>query len=333
VGLFLVISFSARAQTAWVLCALVGIIGLMSIFTKTKRPELIALAMTAFFIGQLLSEVPTEVLLEEAVITQGDKSITLTYTNGEFFYQKPDEVWLELENGKFVIKTLSMDNESSAERKILELDESLASLLRAEMDNKDFGSISLENSNDGPETSFKIQRSEFQERYILQGASAPIERLFNLQNEREAKRLEAKSLISELECNSFESNSLVLSLCPAAKAIYQLFSFLFRPLIIESATSLEFTLAAFENLLWFAIFVLVLFFWLKLRWRPNQLDIIPVFFFFLFTPAAAMTQGNLGTAMRHKSIVLWTFLWIALSIYLHHRKNITTRQVASETDK
>ena len=333
VGLFLVISFSARAQTAWVLCALVGIIGLMSMFTKTKRPELIALAMTAFFIGQLLSEVPSKILLEEVVLTQGDKSITLTYTNGEFFYQKPDEVWLELENGKLVIKSLSMESESSAERKILELDESLASLLRAEIGDKDFGSISLEDSNDGPAISFKIQRSEFQEKNILQGASMPIERLVSLQNEREAKRLNASSSILELECSSFESNSLVLLLCPAATAIYQFFSFLFRPLIIETATSLEFTLAAYENLLWFAMFVSVLFFWLKLRWRPNQLDLIPVFFFLLFAPAAAMTQGNLGTAMRHKSIVLWTFLWIALSIYLHYRKNITTRQVASETDK
>jgi hypothetical protein len=166
VGLFLVISFSARAQTAWVLCALVGIIGLMSIFTKTKRPELIALAMTAFFIGQLLSEVPTKMLLEEVLITQGDKSITLTYTNGEFSYQKPDEVWFELENEKLVIKTLSMESESSAERKILELDESLASLLRAEIGNKDFGSISLGDSDDGPVTSFKIQRNEFQEKDI-----------------------------------------------------------------------------------------------------------------------------------------------------------------------
>ena len=56
-------------------------------------------------------------------------------------------------------------------------------------------------------------------------------------------------------------------------------------------------------------------------------------FFMLFAPAAAMTQGNLGTAMRHKSIVLWTLLWIALSMYFYHHKKITTRQVASEIDR
>jgi len=333
VGLLSVISFSARAQTAWVLCALVGIIGLMSIFTKTKRPELAVLALTAFFIGQLLSEVPSKMLLEEVVVTQGNQSLSLTYTNGEFFYQKPVEVWLKLENGKLVIKTLSMDSESSLESKILKLDESIATVLRAVIKNNDYGSSSLEDSNDGPEINIVIKSSEFQESNILQGASKLIDRLENLPIEREGKRENAKSPIPEHECSSFESNSLVPSLCTADKVFYQFFAFLFRPLIVEKATSLEFTLAAYENLLWLAIFVSVLFFWLKLKFRPNQLDLIPVFFFLLFAPAAAMTQGNFGTAVRHKSIVLWTFLWIALSIYLHDRKNITTRQVAPETDK
>ena len=333
VGLFSVISFSARAQTAWVLCALVGIIGLMSIVTKTKRPELAVLALTAFFIGQLLSEVPSKMLLEDVVVTQGNKSLSLTYTNGEFFYQKPDEVWLELENGELEIKTLSMESESSLQSKSLKLDESIASVLRASIGNNDYGSISIKDSDDSPETVIEISRRESQVRNILQGASKPIDRFVNLSIEREGKRENAKSSLPEHECRSFESNSLVLSLCPAEKVFYQFFAFLFRPLIIEKATSMEFTLAAYENLLWLAIFVSVLFFWLKLRFRPNQLDLIPVFFFLLFAPAAAMTQGNFGTAMRHKSIVLWTFLWIALSIYLHHRKNIPTRQVASETDK
>ena len=323
VTLFSIISFSARAQTAWVLCALVGIVGAISVFTKAKRPELVIFAIGAFFVGQLFSEIPEKVLTKEVVITQGDKSLTLTFENNTLIRQKSDGLRIKVKDGKLDATDSASFDSSNINKEISVIDvENASKILEL-----------IGDADSGEDINYTVKEQKDSQTNVLQGAGKPIERLGSLEYERGVKRLDAESAISEFECKRSGTSSLNRSLCLIEEAIYQFFSFLFRPFLFETSTSLEFKFAAYENILWLALFVSPLIFWMRLRWRPSQLDLIPMIFFMLFAPAAAMTQGNLGTAMRHKSIVLWTLLWIALSMYFYHHKKITTRQVASEIDR
>ena len=341
VTLFLIISFSARPQTAWVLCALVGIVGVISIFTKAKRPELVISAIFAFFVGQFFSEIPEKVVVKEVVLTQDGKSVALTFENNTLIGQKSAGLSIKVKDGKLeAIESAPFNSSNEAisvadvetASEILELIENSDSG-SINANNSDLGSINANNSDSESKITFEFKEQKNSQTDFLQGTSKPINRLGNLENERAGKRLDAESAISKFECKRSGTTSVDRSLCLFEEAIYQFFSFLFRPFFFETSDSLEFKFAAYENILWLAIFVSLLIFWMRLRWRPNQLDLIPMIFFILFAPAAAMTQGNLGTAMRHKSIVLWTFLWIALSMYLYHHKKLTTRQVASEIDR
>ena len=343
VTLFLIISFSARAQTAWVLCALVGIVGAISVFTKAKRPELVIFAIGAFFVGQLFSEIPEKVLTKEVAITQGDKYLTLIFENNTLIQQKSNGLRLKVKEGKLVPTDSAPFDSSNINEEISVVDvENASKILELigdtdsgsnNTDNADSGSNNTDNADSGSDINYTLKEQKDSQTNVLQGAGKPIERLGSLEYERGVKRLDAESAISEFECKSFGVNLLDRSLCLVEKVIYQFFSFLFRPMFFETSTSLEFKFAAYENILWLALFVSLLIFWMRLRWRPSQLDLIPMIFFMLFAPAAAMTQGNLGTAMRHKSIVLWILLWIALSMYFYHHKKITTRQVAPEIDR
>ena len=332
VTLFSIISFSARAQTAWVLCALVGIVGAISVFTKAKRPELFIIAIGAFFVGQLFSEIPEKVLTKEVVITQGEKSLTLIFENYTLIQQKSDGLRIKVKDGKLVPTDSASFDSSNINEEIPLVDVENASKILGLIGDTDSGSNNTDNADSGSDINYTVKERKDSQTNVLQGAGKPIERLGSLEYERGVKRLDAESAISEFECKSFGVNLLDRSLCLVEKVIYQFFSFLFRPMFFETSTSLEFKFAAYENILWLALFVSLLIFWVRLRWRPNQLDLMPMIFFMLFAPAAAMTQGNLGTAMRHKSIVLWTLLWIALSMYFYHHKKSTTRQVASEID-
>ena len=333
VTLFSIISFSARAQTAWVLCALVGIVGAISVFTKAKRPELVIFAIGAFFVGQFFSEIPEKFVTRDVTIIQGSRSITLTFENNTLIQQKSDGLIIKVKDGKLDATDSASFDSPNFNEEISVVDVENASKILELIGDTDSGSINTDNTDSGSDINYTVKERKDSQTNILQGASKPIETLGSLEKERAVKRLDAESAILQFECNRSGTSSLDRSLCLIEEGIYQFFSFLFRPLFFETSDSLEFRVAAYENISWLALFVSLLIFWMILRWRPNQVDLMPMTFFMLFAPAAAMTQGNLGTAMRHKSIVLWTLLWIALSMYFYHHKKITTRQVASETNR
>lgn len=272
-------------------------------------------------------------MTKDVTVTQGSRSITLTFENNTLTQQKSDGLMIKVKDGKLDVTDSASFDRPNFNKEISVVDLENASKILELIGDADSGSINTDNADSGSDINFKVKERKDSQTNVLQGAGKPIERLGSLEYEREVKRLDAESAISEFECKSFGVNLLNRSLCFVEKVIYQFFSFLFRPLILETSTSIEFKFAAYENILWLTLFVWLLIFWMRLRWRPNQLDLIPMIFFMLFAPAAAMTQGNLGTAMRHKSIVLWTLLWIALSMYFYHHKKITTRQVASEIDR
>jgi hypothetical protein len=83
-----------------------------------------------------------------------------------------------------------------------------------------------------------------------------------------------------------------------------------RPYPWESAPSLSLKLARVENLEWYLLYVLAAIgLVVSLRRRATRLAIqFPLALFVLMTGIAAVTQGNLGTAYRHRDQVLWALV-------------------------
>jgi hypothetical protein len=80
-----------------------------------------------------------------------------------------------------------------------------------------------------------------------------------------------------------------------------------RPYPWESAPSLSLALARVENLEWYLLYVLAaLGLVVSVRRRSARVALsFPLVLFLLMTGMAAVTQGNLGTAFRHRDQVLW----------------------------
>ena len=91
---------------------------------------------------------------------------------------------------------------------------------------------------------------------------------------------------------------------------------LFRPFPWESRPSLGLLLARVENLLWYALYVLALWgLWLSRR----RLDVVafPAIVTAAVIAVAAVTQGNVGTAFRHRGQIAWALAILSV-VALEH---------------
>jgi hypothetical protein len=84
-----------------------------------------------------------------------------------------------------------------------------------------------------------------------------------------------------------------------------------RPLPWEAAPSVAVKLAKMENVLWSLGYVLALIGVVD-RWRNRDMLAFPVLATGLVVGVAAVTQGNLGTAFRHRGQVLWAVALLAV---------------------
>jgi hypothetical protein len=118
------------------------------------------------------------------------------------------------------------------------------------------------------------------------------------------------------ECQDIVAGFLIVdnSVTASLKAIPGgLAAFYFRPLPWEAIgeRSLIFRLAAVENLLWFVLYGFALF-GIRPLWRRHPAIVVFGSSFFLAAGlGASVTQGNLGTAFRHRLQVLWVVALLA----------------------
>jgi hypothetical protein len=136
-----------------------------------------------------------------------------------------------------------------------------------------------------------------------------------LEYKRNVNALEAKSALPTSTCqNSTRDISLIIK-CNLDELPYRLFSFLFRPLIFLDQGSTTLTLSALENLGW--IILVPLSIWASLRKQEKTLEksinVTLASFVLVFASAAALYEGNLGTAFRHKSTILWPLIFILMA--------------------
>jgi hypothetical protein len=135
-----------------------------------------------------------------------------------------------------------------------------------------------------------------------------------LEYKRNVNRIEASSALPESSCTFNFSGILQTLGCNIIELPHRLPSFLFRPFpVIDSGSNFQ-NLAGIENTLWLFLISLGVLRVIR-KWKIQENRFIISFllsFLICFSAAAALYEGNLGTAFRHKSTILWSLLLILI---------------------
>lgn len=137
----------------------------------------------------------------------------------------------------------------------------------------------------------------------------------------EGNKLNAESTFKIVRCpeklRNIETRVTSNLICTAYRAPLSIPTFLFRPFFGLDTYSFRTYTAALENLIWvIGVFFVISNYFLKRRIIYFEYLKPIVIFSILFVCAASTYEGNLGTAFRHKSLVLITlFSWITLILY------------------
>jgi hypothetical protein len=132
---------------------------------------------------------------------------------------------------------------------------------------------------------------------------------------QEANQANASSAIQTLSCPFEDASEIKKVACFIWRAPYMTTTFLIRPIIGLDVTSRSSLFAAVENLLWLAGFIFIFYAIAKKRRVPHIKALLPsVFFFVLYCVGAGSYEGNMGTAFRHKSLILWVVLLLVFAL-------------------
>jgi len=117
-------------------------------------------------------------------------------------------------------------------------------------------------------------------------------------------------------------------LCSIGELPYRMFSILFRPIVGIDELSLFTSLASVENFVW--VFLMLGFLgsvFISVFRKIHISTVIPMFIFVsAFTSLSALYEGNLGTAFRHKSTILWCLILVVLLVF-NNRTRKTHEQI------
>jgi hypothetical protein len=137
-------------------------------------------------------------------------------------------------------------------------------------------------------------------------AEVAIDQVEALPGKQVANQVGAASMIERLACPWDESSEIGKYGCLTFRAPYMALTFLFRPLPFIDTTSMSSTFAAAENMLWIFMFALIVYRISKDKGIPFIRELGPsLVFFSLYVVGAGSYEGNMGTAFRHKSLILW----------------------------
>ena len=130
----------------------------------------------------------------------------------------------------------------------------------------------------------------------------------------EVNKLDAESIIQTQFCPFAGVSQFNGYICLAYRAPYTTFTFLFRPLYGIDATSAHVLFAATENILWLAAVLYVIIMFIRNRRLAFFSSLVPsLVFFLIYSVFAGAYEGNMGTAFRHKSLILWVVLLLIAS--------------------
>jgi hypothetical protein len=144
--------------------------------------------------------------------------------------------------------------------------------------------------------------------------SVIIDQADSIPSRHESNKLDATSAIETQYCPNAGDTRFDKYFCIAYRAPYTTFTFLFRPMLVFDITSASSLFAALENTLWLstALFVVIMF--IRNRRLAFFSPLAPsLFFMSIYSIAAGAYEGNLGTAFRHKSLILWVVILLLAS--------------------
>jgi len=144
----------------------------------------------------------------------------------------------------------------------------------------------------------------------------------------QVNKIAAQSAIATPSCPrdglayiSRPSSSFDTYFCIAWRAPYMATTFLFRPLIFIDTTSTSSLFAALENIVWLGAFVFIVLMFIKKRRLAFLGPLVPsLIFFMLYCVGAGSYEGNMGTAFRHKSLILWVILLLVASVIVADKR-------------
>jgi hypothetical protein len=143
----------------------------------------------------------------------------------------------------------------------------------------------------------------------------------------ELNKIDAISVIETQNCPNTGASRVDRFFCIAYRAPYSTFTFLFRPLVGADVSSMSSLFAALENVFWLGAFFFVVVMFIRNRRLAFFGALAPsLLFFSLYVLAAGAYEGNMGTAFRHKSLILWVVLLLMASTI------VATQQRRAERD-
>lgn len=147
-------------------------------------------------------------------------------------------------------------------------------------------------------------------------STSPTEILDFIQDKRAGNQLFANSKIEISDCNQEQPRFTTLS-CEITRLPSAIIQVTLRPIPLYDRGSSAQIAAGIENMFWIFLYVLIIIQVKGLFGRKRlSFEIPAALFISLFTVAAALYEGNVGTAFRHKGLLLPLLLLIAVSLYI-----------------
>jgi len=130
----------------------------------------------------------------------------------------------------------------------------------------------------------------------------------------EVNKVDAQSVITTVSCPNKGETRVDTYFCIVWRSPYTTFTFLFRPFLGPDITSSSSLFAAMENVFWLASTLFVLIMFIRNRRLAFFSALAPsLVFMSIYSVAAGAYEGNMGTAFRHKSLILWVVILLLAS--------------------
>jgi hypothetical protein len=164
---------------------------------------------------------------------------------------------------------------------------------------------------------------------------ALVKEIESIDYHRGANQIGAASVIETFPCPVNVETSTDKYFCLAYRAPYTTFTFLFRPILGPDVTSSASLFAAAENIFWLAVLLFVIVMLIRNRRLAFVGALTPsLAFFSLYSVAAGAYEGNMGTAFRHKSLILWVVLLLLASTIVATQQRKAEREgISSPTQE
>jgi hypothetical protein len=148
-----------------------------------------------------------------------------------------------------------------------------------------------------------------------------VEETIAIPDRHKGNQVAAASAIQTLSCPVTEESETGKFFCLAWRSPYMAATFLFRPLIGIDTTSTPSLIAAVENIAWLGAFIFIIIIFIKKRRLAFIGPLAPsLIFFVLYCVGAGSYEGNMGTAFRHKSLILWVILLLVASVTVAEKR-------------